>query len=142
MPKASLTIGYGSGGSQPFAYTLRDGQDVDVGFLKLFLATEPVDLSYVSQDSPFGRLDHRHIRRKFKMAPKAISIRDSLCITVVQRRRPPEDFSLRNLQVLIVLYSWSLRVWIRVPCPAQLMCLLAYHVSLLLILCWHVHYLL
>ncbi|VDB96090.1 unnamed protein product [Peniophora sp. CBMAI 1063] len=52
-PKGRLTIGYGSGGAQPFKYFIRPGQDFDVGFIKLFISTEHVDLSNVVQESPF-----------------------------------------------------------------------------------------
>ena len=48
-----LTIGYGSSGAPPFSYFLRDEQDIDVGFLKLFLSSKPVDLSNIPQQSPF-----------------------------------------------------------------------------------------
>ncbi|SJL15635.1 uncharacterized protein ARMOST_19139 [Armillaria ostoyae] len=52
-PQESLTIGYGASGTVPHMYTLREGQDVDVGFLKLFFSTEYMDLSGVVQGSPF-----------------------------------------------------------------------------------------
>ncbi|KDQ52440.1 hypothetical protein JAAARDRAFT_483966 [Jaapia argillacea MUCL 33604] len=55
--RGSLTIGHGSGGSKPSTYTLRDGQDVDVGYLKFFFTTEFVDLSSIPQKSPFS--EHR-----------------------------------------------------------------------------------
>lgn len=48
-----LTIGYGAGGALPWSYELRKGQDVDVGFLKLFVSTKSVDYSHVEQQSPF-----------------------------------------------------------------------------------------
>ncbi|KDR85802.1 hypothetical protein GALMADRAFT_109268 [Galerina marginata CBS 339.88] len=38
----TLTIGYGSGGMAPLSYSLPDGQDVAVGFLKIFLFTRPL----------------------------------------------------------------------------------------------------
>ncbi|KAK0452945.1 uncharacterized protein EV420DRAFT_1557705 [Desarmillaria tabescens] len=39
-PEESLTIGYGASGTVPHTYTLRVGQAVDVGFLKVFYSTE------------------------------------------------------------------------------------------------------
>ena len=78
----SLSIGYGSGGLTPFSYFIRDGQDTDVGFLKLFLTTEPVDYSNVPQTSPF---DIRQ-RGNGKYKPKPRLIWDTILVAVVQRR--------------------------------------------------------
>ncbi|KAG8853732.1 hypothetical protein FRB91_004404 [Serendipita sp. 411] len=78
----SLTIGYGAGGGRPFHYFLPDGQDVDVGFLKFFISTEPVDLSAIPQFSPFetGRMSVR-------VPDKPLGIWSTMLITVVQRRK-------------------------------------------------------
>ena len=46
-------MGYGDSGSVPHTFYLREGQDVDVGILKLFLSRKQVDLSHVAQSSPF-----------------------------------------------------------------------------------------
>ncbi|VDB88534.1 unnamed protein product [Peniophora sp. CBMAI 1063] len=51
--EGSLTIGYGDGGGRPFTYFLRPEQDVDVGFIKLYISTHFVDLSHIEQESPF-----------------------------------------------------------------------------------------
>ena len=80
----SLTIGYGCGGAVPFSYFTREGQDLDVGFLKLFLTTEPVDYSNIPQFSPFS-LDNR-ATREAKLKPRLIW--DTILIAVVQRRTP------------------------------------------------------
>ena len=80
----SLAVGYGSGGSVPFTYFARDGQDVDVGFLKLFLTTEYVDFSNIPQSSPFNPDN-----RGWKQAQlKTVSTWDTIIIPVVQRRVP------------------------------------------------------
>ncbi|KAH0832379.1 hypothetical protein J3R83DRAFT_13411 [Lanmaoa asiatica] len=55
----AFTIGYGPGGIAPFAYSLEEGQDVDVGYLKIFLATRPIDLSDIVQLSPFPTMNAR-----------------------------------------------------------------------------------
>jgi len=57
LPKngGSLTIGYGTGGAPAQTFYLRTGQKLDVGFLKIFLSTVPVDLSTIPQSSPFER---------------------------------------------------------------------------------------
>jgi len=80
----SLTIGYGSGGIVPFVYFMRDGQDIDVGFLKMFLTTEPVDYSNIPQTSPFDLNDRGNATYK----PKPPLIWDTLLVAVVQRRAP------------------------------------------------------
>ncbi|KIK60956.1 hypothetical protein GYMLUDRAFT_43498 [Collybiopsis luxurians FD-317 M1] len=61
----SLTIGYGSSGTSPHSYRLRDDQDVDVGYLKLFLTEKYVDFSDIVQKSPFdqGRQSRLGIKR-------------------------------------------------------------------------------
>ncbi|KAK0187315.1 caspase domain-containing protein [Armillaria mellea] len=51
----SLTIGYGASGMDPRSYRLREGQNVDVGFLKLFVSTDYVNLSGIAQKSPFEK---------------------------------------------------------------------------------------
>jgi hypothetical protein len=60
-----LTIGYGTGGGNPWCYDARgedtfqqgkviqDARSLDVGIFKLFLTTKPVDLSPIEQVSPF-----------------------------------------------------------------------------------------
>jgi hypothetical protein len=53
-PKSQLTIGYGDGGVPPWQFFLRDGEDEDVGFFKLFLTTSPADFSSIPQESPFN----------------------------------------------------------------------------------------
>jgi len=50
-----LTIGYGSGGAPAQTFYLRPGQNFDIGFLKIFLSTKPVDLSSIPQISPFEK---------------------------------------------------------------------------------------
>ncbi|KAF5343713.1 hypothetical protein D9758_016517 [Tetrapyrgos nigripes] len=58
-PKGELTIGFGDSGTSPWSYALRPNQDVDVGFLKLYLSTKYVDWSHIKQDSPFGEHSDR-----------------------------------------------------------------------------------
>jgi hypothetical protein len=80
----SLSIGYGSGGLTPFSYFIRDGQDTDVGFLKLFLTTEPVDYSNIPQTSPFNFRQRSNGNYK----PKPRLIWDTILVAIVQRRTP------------------------------------------------------
>ena len=84
--KGSLTLGYGVGNSDAFNYVLRGGQDVDVGFLKLFLTTEQVDLSNIPQLSPFTRDNRAQVHAP--LIATTASIWDTILVTVVQRREP------------------------------------------------------
>jgi hypothetical protein len=81
MP-GTLAIGYGSGGEAPFSYFIRDGQDVDVGFLKMFLTTEPVDYSNIPQTSPFNLGSRGNQTDKYKSP----LIWYTILVAVVQRR--------------------------------------------------------
>ena len=53
-------MGCGDSGSGTPLFSLREGQNVDVGILKLFLSREPVNLSDVAQSSPFDFIEARH----------------------------------------------------------------------------------
>lgn len=79
--KDSLCIGYGDGGAAPANFVLEDGQVADVGFLKLYLATEHVDWTNIAQASPF------RIGRGYRpSAPKARILWDALMIPIVQQK--------------------------------------------------------
>ncbi|KAF8875734.1 caspase domain-containing protein [Gymnopilus junonius] len=80
-----LTIGYGfGGGREPFCFSLKDGQHLDVSFFKLFISTKPIDFSYISQTSPF---DIDRGLGQYRPRPKAERW-DTILIPVVQRRAP------------------------------------------------------
>ncbi|KAK0502237.1 hypothetical protein EDD18DRAFT_1139863 [Armillaria luteobubalina] len=81
-PGESLAIGYGASGTVPYMYTLREGQDVDVGFLKLFFSTEYLDFSGLVQGSPFTG-----IRGARQITPESRYLWDSMCVAVVQKKR-------------------------------------------------------
>ena len=51
--KGQLTVGHGNAGWAPHTFFLREGQNVDVGIVKLFLSRKQVSLSGVAQSSPF-----------------------------------------------------------------------------------------
>ena len=57
----SFTIGYGNDGGLPLCYELPRGIDVDVGFLKVYFTTKPIDLRYLEQESPFNDLRHSEL---------------------------------------------------------------------------------
>lgn len=76
-----VTVGYGSGGVSPFAYTLEDGVDIDVGFLMLFITSNNIDLSMIPQESPFIEG-----RKQTQVAPTQTPIYGTILIPIVQRR--------------------------------------------------------
>ncbi|KAK0218650.1 caspase domain-containing protein [Armillaria fumosa] len=81
-PGDALTVGYGASGTVPHMYILREGQDIDVGFLKLFFSTEYMDLSGVVQNSPFD--DDRQSGPP--SVRKSLYLWHTMCIPVVQTR--------------------------------------------------------
>ena len=87
VSKGSLTIGFGAGGSQPQTFYLPDGLDVDVTYLKVFLTSEPVDLSYVEQVSPFQ--DMGRASKSVKRAPRAVW--DTVLAAIVQKADETRD---------------------------------------------------
>lgn len=85
-PGGSLTIGYGSSDTNAYSYFIRPEQDVDVGYLKLYLSTEHVDYSHIPQPSPFEpRFASRGGETK---APKRV-LWDTMTVAVIQRKRNP-----------------------------------------------------
>ncbi|THU91188.1 hypothetical protein K435DRAFT_909316 [Dendrothele bispora CBS 962.96] len=81
--KGCLTIGYGSSGTPPYGFSVRERQNVDVGALKLFLSTDHVDYGAIAQKSPFE--DHRGGKKIRK--PSKISLWDSMTVIIVQRKK-------------------------------------------------------
>ncbi|KAF7349157.1 hypothetical protein MVEN_01438000 [Mycena venus] len=81
LAKGELTIGYGSGGARPQSFGLESSQMVDVSYLKLFVTTRYVDLSYLEQASPFlgpgGRVAHDAATR---------DVWDTVKLMIVQKR--------------------------------------------------------
>ncbi|VDB92291.1 unnamed protein product [Peniophora sp. CBMAI 1063] len=87
-PRGVLTIGYGPQGGLPYTFFLHEGQDMDVGCIKLFITTEAVDLSGFAQRSPFIRPESRSTRPAMELNDAAW---DSTTITVVQRKLEVDD---------------------------------------------------
>ncbi len=52
--RGALTFGFVAGNSPPREYTLEEGQNFDIGFMKIFLSTMPFNLSDLPQESPFA----------------------------------------------------------------------------------------
>ena len=74
-----LPIGYGDGGGRPYNYYLRKNQDLDVGFLRLFLSVQPIHFAGIAQQSPF---EPRNRQTNLEVEP----LWDAVTITVVQRK--------------------------------------------------------
>jgi hypothetical protein len=73
---------------------LEEGQDIDVGYLKIFFATRPIDLSDIVQPPPFSTVDVRswinEEPRKARLLPPNSEPKDTwftFDIPVVQRRK-------------------------------------------------------
>ena len=80
-------MGYGDSGSVPYTFFLREGQNVDVGILKLFLSRKQVNLSHIAQSSPFVSGSSRGTIRAVFPEPMNLPLPwDTVEIPVVQRR--------------------------------------------------------
>ena len=86
-------MGFGDSGSVPHSFFLREGQDVDVGILKLYLSRKQVDLSDVAQSSPFQDVSESTGARstpsaevKGSSGTKLRFLWDTVIVPVVQRR--------------------------------------------------------
>ncbi len=80
-----MTVGYGASGTVAKRYAPRPGQDVDVGFLKLFVTTKYVDLSGIVQKSPFGE-GHATYEAAVEIQHQYYT----MCVTIVQTRKKKE----------------------------------------------------
>ncbi|KAH7921890.1 hypothetical protein BV22DRAFT_1131900 [Leucogyrophana mollusca] len=82
LGERTLPIGFGDSGTIPYRLYFREpDQTLDVGFFKLFLSTEYVNLSHVAQRSPFDK------SRPFTPDPiKPPAIWDTILIPIRQRR--------------------------------------------------------
>ncbi|KAH7337327.1 caspase domain-containing protein [Rhizoctonia solani] len=88
LPKnAPLTIGYGSGGQVPFAFSIDEGMNYDVSLLKLFISNVPTDFQSLEQRTPFegrGLVSDSAVKNIFGRKP----LWDAFTITLLQRRYP------------------------------------------------------
>ncbi|KIM26231.1 hypothetical protein M408DRAFT_25451 [Serendipita vermifera MAFF 305830] len=103
LAHGALTIGYSASGWAPWSYSLRqakstenelimhDGQDVDVGFLKLFLSSGPLDLSHLVQCSPFKPSSQPVGRESTTEAYESVDFCETRIIPLVQRMESAED---------------------------------------------------
>ncbi|KIY72175.1 hypothetical protein CYLTODRAFT_418152 [Cylindrobasidium torrendii FP15055 ss-10] len=77
-----LTIGYGAGGADPLMFSVspENTTNVELSYLKIFLSTKPIDLSFVQQQSPF---DQHRAGRKVQRIPDQW---DALKLAILVRR--------------------------------------------------------
>ena len=94
--RGTLSIGYGNGGGVPHLYFLRDEQNLDLGFLKLFISTQPIDLEGIPQASPFQPVLRDH-ESKGKRSPAPLW--DAVTIAVVQRT-PGSKLSAQDIEMI------------------------------------------
>lgn len=102
----TLTPGYGSSGTPPHLYFLRLNQDLDIGYIKLFLNTRYVDLSHIEQKSPFEGAEGARLaalsrgvgggedrQSKVQEARRILksSIWDEITYVIVQRKADCDD---------------------------------------------------
>lgn len=83
----SLTVGYGAGGWPPARFELpklpkNRVADVDIGYLKLFISTQYVDHSHMTQATPF-----RDFRGLVKVSERSPEIWDTFNFAVVLRKQ-------------------------------------------------------
>jgi hypothetical protein len=50
----ALTVGYGESATQPRRFMVNKGQDVHVGYLRLFVSTDYADWTKIEQITPFA----------------------------------------------------------------------------------------
>jgi hypothetical protein len=82
MPFENLPLGFETGSAPARTYYVGQGADVEIGFLKLFITTQNVDLSDLEQESPF-----EPVNRGSKDEPwVAVPLWDTCIITLVLRR--------------------------------------------------------
>jgi len=81
-PHGELTIGYGDGGAARQGFIISDEDlDVEVSYLKVFITTRPVDLSYIAQPSPFTEK-----RKSYSWVDTPKNLWDALMMAVVVKR--------------------------------------------------------
>jgi hypothetical protein len=81
-----LPIGYGPSGWPAWEYGLRAREDIDVGFIKLFLSTRLAQLSHIKQHSAFDASPGRYANAVGSEVDFAWC---TITIPVIQRRSPP-----------------------------------------------------
>ncbi|KAG8717900.1 hypothetical protein FRC09_013503 [Ceratobasidium sp. 395] len=101
-------IGYGSYDTIPFAYYVNEGQEFDIGIIKLFVTTSPVNFGLLEQESPFDGVWGGHEREGF-FNPELASVEywDTQCMVMILR--PVLTRPKPSLEVSSLMYPKSYR---------------------------------
>lgn len=86
---SSFTIGYGSGGQPALYFVIEEGQELEVGVLKLFVTTSEGEFSTVDHKSPFEVVNEKRGDVTDTDVAQQLALRvdwDTFEITLVQRR--------------------------------------------------------
>lgn len=96
-----MTIGYSVGSDYgptvlpPFAFSVREGYNVEAGFFRLFFFNQAVNLDEITQNSPFRNVSPNAVESTVLRNPSLVW--GSITLTAIQRRqKAPEDVSNRN----------------------------------------------
>lgn len=80
----TLAIGYGAAGYAPLNFDLAADFNFDLDFLKIYLSTKPVDLSYLKQPSPIG--GYSAPRKPVPHVPRPVVSWSHITIPIFQSR--------------------------------------------------------
>lgn len=91
-PRGELTIGYNSNHGSPRQYYLdpRKGVDIEIGVVKLFLATDWADFSNIRQESPFDDILSRG-NRPVETQTSKYALWDEIRVPVIVREHGKSD---------------------------------------------------
>ncbi|KAG8825463.1 hypothetical protein FRC17_008635 [Serendipita sp. 399] len=93
QPGGVITIGYNGGEGRPWRHIIkpaettaggsiiRDAEDMQIDFFKLILTTQPVDFSFIKQETPFNGASKKPLSEDVELV-----IRESVLLTVVTRK--------------------------------------------------------
>ncbi|KZV66269.1 hypothetical protein PENSPDRAFT_96886 [Peniophora sp. CONT] len=83
----ALPLNFGDAGAMPLTFELPPGQDIDVGFLRIFISTQYADLSGMSQKAAVmpGVPKALSMSQTFRSVPQ---IWDAITVAVVQKLSP------------------------------------------------------
>ncbi|QRW14169.1 ICE-like protease (caspase) p20 domain protein [Ceratobasidium sp. AG-Ba] len=97
--RGQLSIGYGTSGRVPFAYMLEDGQNFDLGLIKLFVTDTPVDFGLLEQESPFEEGGRGNVRGiKVGRAMKSIQWDTKIMILAQHNELPDPIHSAEQIE--------------------------------------------
>ncbi|KAG8706557.1 hypothetical protein FRC09_002354 [Ceratobasidium sp. 395] len=82
--RGQFLVGDGYDGGPPFPFGLGEGENIDVGFIKVFWSTDPFQLSSLTQESPFGAQAGVGARKVLTQQAKPVKEWGTLLMTLVQ----------------------------------------------------------